>query len=99
MDMVERVARALSKADGDPAVLFDYYLEHARAAIEAMREPTDAMGAAGLMVSSHDPLGGREKMTDEQAESIGWTDRLRGNPVKWEMPIWRAMIDAALTRS
>lgn len=36
--MIERVARALAKADGDPAVLFDYYLEHARAAIEAMRE-------------------------------------------------------------
>ena len=47
-EMVERVAKALSKADGHPAVLFDYYLEHARAAIEAMREPTDDMIRSGL---------------------------------------------------
>jgi hypothetical protein len=47
-EMIERVARALSHADdGDSDVLFDYYLELARAAIMAMREATPEMIAAG----------------------------------------------------
>lgn len=52
-DMVERVARALAAADGmhpeavsndeDQVPGWTLYVDDARAAIEAMREPTDAM--------------------------------------------------------
>lgn len=59
MDMVERVARALCvAADMDPdrpsnderdngAPLWTTYVGMARAGIEAMREPTEGMAAAG----------------------------------------------------
>ena len=40
--MIEQVARALLVADRS-AITPDYYQRMARAAIEAMREPTDAM--------------------------------------------------------
>lgn len=40
--MIERVARAIAKADATSS-----YEELARAAIEAMREPTDSMVDAG----------------------------------------------------
>lgn len=52
-DMVERVARALSIADGnhpdacsndeEEQPMWTLYLKDARAAIEAMRQPTDEM--------------------------------------------------------
>ena len=49
-DMIERVARALHKLDtGDGCPTFEdcnlqeYFFEQARAAIKAMREPTEAM--------------------------------------------------------
>lgn len=43
MDMIERVAKALSQQlDKD-----GYYVDAARAAIEAMRDPTEAMVEAG----------------------------------------------------
>lgn len=100
-EMIERVAKAIreheaywwNRSDEPEDGLAETL---ARAAIEAMREPTEMMGAAGLMASSHDPLGGNEKLSDEDAEKIGWTDRLRANPLRWEMPVWRAMVDAAL---
>lgn len=45
--MIERVADAIMRADdGNPAYR-EIYLRSARAAIEAMREPTDAMTAEG----------------------------------------------------
>ncbi len=56
MDMIERVARALIESGGstpweemddsnsdEPTWYRDHYFRMARAAIEAMREPTDAM--------------------------------------------------------
>lgn len=55
MSMVERVARAIMRDDfeGDDMwnssgrLLRDSYLKNARAAIEAMREPTEGMAGAG----------------------------------------------------
>jgi len=57
-EMVDRVAKVLAKADGeadgDVSVMFDYYLELARAAIEAMREPTlEMINAAKWEDGSH----------------------------------------------
>lgn len=46
-EMIDRVARALCEAEGDRDELWDAYLEPARAAIEAMREPTKEMLFAG----------------------------------------------------
>ena len=43
-DMIERVARAMCSADGGSLeVDVHHYRDMSRAAIEAMREPTDAM--------------------------------------------------------
>jgi len=61
MTMLEKVARALYRCAPIPNVPFDvladsdkiYYLGRARAAIEAMREPTLAMNNAAL----HDYMG------------------------------------------
>ena len=86
MGMVERVARALSVADGmhpdacsndeDETPAWKLYVGMARAAIEGMRIPTEAMIAAG---HARDPLG----CDVEHAESV--------YPV-----VWDAMLDAAL---
>lgn len=50
-EMIERVARALAKADGTPDCEIDDFWHafeiDARTAIEAMREPTGAMYTAG----------------------------------------------------
>jgi len=43
-EMVERVAKALCKHGGD---CWQMHIDDARAAIEAMREPTEAMESAG----------------------------------------------------
>lgn len=84
--MVERVARAICKADGhDPGVVCDInvlgdpdagaawagYRKHARAAIEAMKEPTEYMVDAGASGSGEDSSG----------VAIG---------------AWRAMVESAL---
>lgn len=60
--MVERVARALSVADGmhpeavsndeDQVPAWTLYIQDARAAIEAMRKPTEAMRDAGTSAHS-----------------------------------------------
>jgi hypothetical protein len=51
-EMVERVARALCRADGNPGkpeteidIIWHAWINPARAAIAAMREPTEAMVA------------------------------------------------------
>lgn len=67
------------------------YRHQARAAVEAMREPNDAMGAAGLLATDDSMM----RLTEAEREAIGWADRLAGNPSKWMKPVWRAMIDAA----
>jgi hypothetical protein len=41
MDMVERVARAITKCQNGEDDSWHYYTDEARAAIKAMREPTD----------------------------------------------------------
>jgi hypothetical protein len=81
--MVERVARAIEdanlKASGD-----EDYTPLARAAIEAMREPTEAMLKAGFHKNRwtnpkpcHDHCVGRVTLSIDEP--------------------WRAMIDAALS--
>ncbi|QUT07966.1 hypothetical protein KFK14_11570 [Sphingobium phenoxybenzoativorans] len=82
--MIERVARAIAGAEyGDG---FDRpwepFLPHARAAVEAMREPTDNMVEAGCFVDDlrSDRPGG-SKAYDEH----------------WMNCSYRAMIDAILT--
>lgn len=47
-DMVERVALAISGSD-DPANILSIHRGRARAAIEAMREPTNEMRVAGFV--------------------------------------------------
>ena len=44
-EMVERVAKAIAEADGDHTVM-DHHRRRSRAAIEAMREPTEEMKLA-----------------------------------------------------
>lgn len=56
-EMVERVALAISGSD-DPANVLEIHRVRARAAIEAMRKPTEAMKGAGfLAVSVRHPDG------------------------------------------
>lgn len=50
MTMIERVARAICKSQTQTDRTWEAFLPEATAAIEAMREPTDAMVDAG---SSH----------------------------------------------
>lgn len=55
MNMVEKVARAIcDKEEPDGLGNWEFYRDHARAAIEAMREPTDAMLRAGAIGSGED---------------------------------------------
>jgi hypothetical protein len=42
MDMIERVARAISQVETDDPELWETFIEPARAAIRAVREPTPA---------------------------------------------------------
>lgn len=80
-EMVERVGRALAKQEGyayDP----EPYDARARAAIEAMREPTEAMWDAAEEHNS----GGGGIMDDGSLER---------NVYDLEK-VWPAMIDAAL---
>jgi hypothetical protein len=91
MEMVERVARAICKADGrDPDSDFtsgnatfpawQAYQSRARAAIEAMREPTEAMIEAGGLSDAARPYDGPEGEGCQFYPAIAY----------------RAMIDAAL---
>jgi hypothetical protein len=55
-NMIERVARAMCAADGgSQEVDVHHYLDMARAAIEAMREPTEAMCEAADAVECNQP--------------------------------------------
>ena len=55
MDMVEKVARAMAERNNDydeeGRLQWPAYVDDARAAIAAMREPTDAMVDAGWQTS------------------------------------------------
>lgn len=78
------------------------YRESAKAAIEVMREPTGHMGAIATRVMLTNELWGKDSTDDQRVltaaeqEAIGFSDHLSGNPSRWSMPVWRAMIDEAL---
>ncbi len=91
-EMIERVARAMLAADypddvgGELEYLWwdrhgETYLRYARAAIEAMREPTEAMTFAG-----HDPL----------ETSVGLSNGELYFDAEGPAQTFTAMIDAAL---
>lgn len=70
----------------------------ARAAIEALREPTEAMGAAMLLARTYfEDMGNNPRLTEAAADKLRMGDHLAGNPSRWCMPDWRAGIDAALS--
>lgn len=112
-EMIERVARKIYGQLGGgrilpPAIPWEelsmYAREEfflaARAAIQAMREPTDAMGAAGLRVQRETQhLFTTGELTEEERGRVQISDKLRGNPSHWTKPVWRSMIDAALARA
>jgi hypothetical protein len=99
-EMIERVARAISKArflnggnedddgwDDCSAGLRNDYRTQARAAVEAMREPTKEMWQAGT--------GAIEEAQDFSTDSEGTYEVT--TPSDYPGPCWRAMIDAALS--
>ena len=67
-----------------------------KAVLDAIAEPSDAMGRAGLIATNGDSLEGwpdeHRRTALEALGDIGYGDRLSGNPSKWMKPIWRAMI-------
>ncbi len=88
-EMIERVARALSIADGmqpeahsndgDELPMWTLYVKDARAAIEAMREPTPEMMLSATRT---------EKRLDEGSVEVSY--------LVVACDIWPKMIDAAL---
>ena len=96
MTMIERVAEALFREklnrEGEYSPTLAEasdrtraaYAAQARAAIEALRTPSEAMGAQGLVA------------WQSRATPPIDPDHLAGNPSMWMKPVWRAMIDAAL---
>jgi len=87
-EMIERVARAIAADNVRGNSNWQDWLVEARAAIEAMREPTEKMwdaGAADLYGVS------REKAIEYAKEDKFESDGRKADE------IWRAMIDAALS--
>ena len=80
-EMIERVARALAIADGmhpeavsngeDAVPVWTLYVDDARAAIEAMREPTDVMVDAGYAVTVDDETEVWQAMIDAALSQKG----------------------------
>lgn len=94
-EMVERVARALydhaqieEPEEGDFEFERSYWMEHARAAISVMREPTDYMTAAAWSDTA--------KATVEERMALELTDNRTAFRFKMKRR-WAAMIDAALS--
>jgi len=83
-EMIERVAKAIrAQIDAGPSyqITVDEYMKIlARAAIEAMREPTEAMRQSGFDHMDYDEYGSN---ADENNKRIAES-------------VYRAMIDAAL---
>lgn len=80
---------------------FQYdYLGSARAAIEAMREPTEGMGDSGDMAMMRlvEKLLGLPKLSDDHYErmNVAFGKRARGTTEENTDSVWQAMIDAAL---
>lgn len=86
MGMVEKVARAIYAVDGGKGwhLHEKFYMDSARAAIEAMREPTEIMLVAGC--NHDDPLGG---LVDWRGENVTTRETIGG--------VFTAMIDAVLS--
>lgn len=67
-NMVESVARAICRQAGygpnEEDVNWDRYVQYARAAIEAMREPTEAMEDAAFSSTLTIPKRGYQAMID-----------------------------------
>jgi hypothetical protein len=69
MTMIERVAKALSQQlDKD-----GYYVDAARAAIESLREPTEAMVEAGSGASTLGDEGVFRILVDRQCAGEAWS--------------------------
>lgn len=83
MSMIERVALAIMDADWRRET---DYNELAKAAIEAMREPTRKVLIAGIDCA--------ELIEDTTSDSYA-TWRI-DSASDYPMPVWQAMIDAAL---
>lgn len=88
MSMIEKVARALFEHQQfDADMVFDdfkdEYLAEARIAIEAMREPTEAMLKAGEIPTREISLGNGQTVRGLGLGAAPWS-------------IWPKMIDAAL---
>jgi hypothetical protein len=84
---------ALGEAERTP------YIAAARAVMLALREPSIAMGAAGTRVAVNAtglPEGDPRILQPDELDRIGFADHLAGNPARWSMPTWRAMVDALL---
>lgn len=87
-EMIERVARALAEAGGeDPNNTWMFYENKSRAAIEAMREPTEAQleAAEDIVVGFDDFACGDGNIY------LG----IPGYPQK-ARDVWAALVDAAL---
>lgn len=81
-EMIDRVAKAIYEVDGGKGwhLHSKFYLDSARAAIEAMREPTEAMKFSGGMWCE-------ALMFEEDGEGIIFDDIGK---------VYEVMIDAAL---
>jgi hypothetical protein len=108
---IERLCRAACRADIHTSneALKNAGVEHrwinyermVRAILAELREPTEAMGHAGLRVAVTKELILTEnthmhQLTEQEADAINLADCLAGNPSRWAMPTWRAMIDVLL---
>lgn len=71
--MIERVARAICEADMEAFDgMEELYLAQARAAIEAMREPTEAMTFAGMRAA--EKVGGAISSTEVNSVLTAFID-------------------------
>jgi hypothetical protein len=70
MTMIERVARAIAEAQGDEPDGDKDFEREARAAIAAMREPTDRMLAAANWSRDGAGHGGYEAMIDAAKKQL-----------------------------
>lgn len=86
MTMIERVARAIAKSAHGDDEGWAAWVDEARAAVEALREPTEAMERAIPM----------QEYTIEHYHGSG---HHRSFPLLGSGPlqVWRTMVDAALS--
>lgn len=86
MNMIEKVSRALAESDGEnPDNTWLFYEKKAKAAIEAMRDPTTRMKAAGQWFQFEDPRFGTPPVNDCVKAGLNASR------------IWQEMVDASLS--